>query len=701
MRLQYVLLCSLLAACGRTESAGPSPAAGSPVVAGGDLLLITIDTLRADACGFAGGPAGVTPVLDRLAAAGRVFGDVHAHNVVTLPSHANILTGLYPFQHGVRDNSGFAVPPEIPTVATILRDAGYATAAFVAAYPLDSRFGLDRGFDVYDDGYPRSSRQTELLLSERRGDEVVAAAGDWWRAAAGGKRFLWVHLFDPHAPYAAPEPYASRFADRPYLAEVAAADAFLEPLLSPFLEGREPPALVVVTSDHGEALGEHGEPTHGLFAYEATLKVPLLFWGTGWEPGPDHRAAGHVDLLPTILAALGLAELTPAGLPGRSLLAADAGERSLYFEALSATLHQGWAPLRGLLRGRDKLIELPLPELYDLAGDPGEERNRFADEPQLSRRLAADFPAESTWPPVASSSASAEEQARLRSLGYLAGRALPKQDYGPEDDPKNLVELNRLIHQVVELYGARRLDQAARLVREVVEERPEMAVGHSLLAQILLEQGDVAAALAVMEQARALGAANAGLNRQLALSLAQVGRAQEAVEILRRKALPASGPGDPADLTTLGIALSEAGRQAEARQVLERSRRLDPEDPKTLESLGMVALREQRHGDAEAVLRRALEIHPESPEAWNMLAVALFSGSGDGDGAIAAWQRSLELDPRQWDVLYNLGTVAPGLGRRDLARDALERFVAGAPGDRYGRDLARARQMLRELRADR
>ncbi len=700
MKVRYLLLLAVLAGCGRTQAPGPVAAAGTPTLAGGDLLLITIDTLRADVCGFAGGPEGVTPVLDRLAASGRVFDDVHAHNVVTLPSHANIFTGLYPFQHGVRDNSGFTVPEEIPTLATLLRQAGYATAAFVAAYPLDSRFGLDRGFDVYDDGYPRSSRQTELLLSERRGDEVVAAAGEWWRSAAGGRRFMWVHLFDPHAPYVAPEPFASRFPDRPYLAEVAAADAFLEPLLAPFLDGKEPPALVVVTSDHGEALGEHGEPTHGLFAYEATLKVPLLVWGSGWEPGRDPRAAGHVDLLPTILAALDLAEMAPAGLPGRSLLTAGEADRPLYFEALSATLNQGWAPLRGVLRDEKKLIELPLPELYDLETDPGEERNRFGDEGALVRRLMADFPSESVWPPVASL-ASADEQARLRSLGYLAGSALPKQDYGPEDDPKNLVELNRWIHQVVELYGARRLEEAAPLARRVVAERPSMAVGHSLLAQILLEQRDVAAAIEVMEQARSLGAANAGLNRQLALSLAQVGRADEAITILRRKALPENGPGDPEDLTTLGIALSEAGRQSEARQVLERSRHLDPEDPKTLESLGMVALRQQRHAEAESFLRQALDVHPESPEAWNMLAVALFSGAGDGGGAIAAWQRSLEFDPEQWDVLYNLGTVAPGLGRRELARDALERFVAGAPGDRYGDDLIRARQMLRQLRAAR
>ncbi|HSG39346.1 MAG TPA: sulfatase, partial [Thermoanaerobaculia bacterium] len=373
------------------------PSGAAPSHEGADILLITIDTLRADSVGFAGNRKVETPTLDRLAAAGRVFDDAHAHNVVTLPSHANILTGRYPYEHGVRENSGFVFAGEVPTLATLLRERGYATGAFVAAYPLDARFGLNAGFEVYDDDYPRGSSPAAFVVAERRGDQVIAAARAWWEGQRGKRRFLWVHLYDPHAAYTPPEPFASRYRDNPYLGEVAATDSFLAPLLGPFLDGGEPPALVVVTSDHGEALGEHGELTHGLFAYEPTLKVPLVVWGAGVTPGRDGRPARHIDILPTVLAFLRLAP--PAGLPGSSLLGPADPAAPSYFESLSASLNRGWAPLRGMLRERRKLIELPVPELYDLAADAGERNNLYARERRTARALRDALPSESVWPP--------------------------------------------------------------------------------------------------------------------------------------------------------------------------------------------------------------------------------------------------------------------------------------------------------------
>jgi choline-sulfatase len=297
--LPAALALALLAAGCGSDSAAPSHE-------GADVVLITLDTLRADALGFSGNQRVETPVLDRLAQGGRVYANAHAHNVVTLPSHANLLTGLYPYQHGVRDNSGFVLPARVPTLATLLGKAGYATGAFVSAYPLDSRFGLGQGFDVYDDSFPRGSNPESFVIAERRGDQTVAAARAWWDAQKGKRRFLWLHLYDPHAAYDPPEPFAGRYQDNLYLGEVAATDSFLAPLLGPFLDGKEPPALVVVTADHGESLGEHGELTHGLFAYEPTLEVPLVVWGAGVAPGRDGRSARHVDVLPTVLAFLRL-----------------------------------------------------------------------------------------------------------------------------------------------------------------------------------------------------------------------------------------------------------------------------------------------------------------------------------------------------------------------------------------------------------
>jgi len=686
------LLAALLILAGAASKAPPDePGRGV------DVVLITIDTLRADALGSSGDKQAATPVLDRLAAAGRVFSEAHAHNVVTLPSHANILTGLYPYQHGVRDNGGFRLPPSIPTLATLLRDAGYATAAIIGAYPLDSQFGLDRGFELYDDHYPKGSKPTEFIFPERSGEEVVTRALDWWHRQKGRRRFLWVHLFDPHAPYAPPEPFASRFRDAPYLGEVAATDSYLGPLLDPFLDGDEPPALIVVTSDHGEALGAHGEMTHGLFAYEATLKVPLILWGAGVEPGRDGRPARHVDIFPTVLAAAGLA--TPSGDPGpgRSLLAKPDDEDSgdLYFEALSANLNRGWAPLRGLLRQGRKLLALPLPELYDLAEDPAEMRNLIDEERELAGTLLAALPVESVWPPARGEVSSAEA-ARLRALGYLTDSAPARARYGPEDDPKRLIDLDRKMHRVIDLYSRGRLEEAVPLARKIVAERPAMPLGQSLLAQALLESGATAEAVRVMERAVEIDAASVGLRRQLGLTLAETGRTGEALAVLR----PLASDADPRSLNALALALSEAGRQGDAVAVLEQVLSRDPDNPTAYEELGLVALRLGRWEAARRHSRRALELNDQLPRAWNNLGVALWQ-LGQGAAALDAWQRAVELDPRLWDALYNLGTRALEHGRPEIARHALEGFVSGAPARRYAADLRRARVLLNRLRRSR
>ena len=674
-------------ACGRTDA--PAGSSAEATARGADVLLVTIDTLRADSVGFAGNARAETPVLDRLAAAGRVYTDAHAHNVVTLPSHANILTGLYPWQHGVRDNTGFVLPASVPTLGTLLKKAGYATGAFVSAYPLDAGFGLNQGFDVYDDRFPRGSRPDDFAMAERRGDQAVTPALAWWNAHRGQRRFLWVHLYDPHFAYAPPEPFRSRFRDNPYLGEVAATDSFLAPLLGPLLDGREPPAVVVVTADHGEALGEHGELTHGLFAYEGTLKVPLVVWGPGIEAGTDDRPARHIDIVPTLLGALGAEP--PAGLPGRSLLAAPDPAQTAYFESLTTSLNRGWAPLRGVLRERRKYIDLPLPELYDLSRDPGETTNLFAAERRTARALAGELPAESVWPP-AKGQVTPEQEARLRSLGYSVGSSGEKTSWTAEDDPKNLVDLDHKLHRTVELYSLRRYEEAAALAREVVAARPDLteAAEHLALALRQLERHDEA--IAALRSALTRAPQRESLRRQLGMALAEAGRPGEAAEVLQ----PLAGSGDAITLNALGIALSDAGRHGEALTVLQQASQKHPNDPKAFENLGIVALRLQRPAEARDALRRALALNPSLPIAWNTLGVALYQLEGPGP-ALDAWQRSVTLDARQYDALYNLGLVALEAGRSTQARQALGQFVATAPPQRFAGEIQRARQLLAQM----
>ncbi len=673
----------------RTAAPEPVPRPAEPVR---NVLLITVDTLRADALGFTGNERVATPILDRLAAHGLYFPHAHAQNVVTLPSHTNILTGLYPYQHGVRDNSGFVLRKDVPTAATLFHAAGFATAAVVGAFPLDARFGLSRGFDLYDDYYAEGTEENQFREVERRGDVVVAHGKAWWNAHRGERRFLWIHLYDPHAPYEPPEPYASRYAADPYLGEVTAVDHFLAPFLQPFLDGEEEPTLIVFTGDHGEGLGDHGETSHSLFTYEATLRIPLVVWGPGVAAGTSERWARHVDVLPTLLDAAGLP--VPGDLPGRSLLKPppqDPTRGASYFEALSANLSRGWAPLRGVIEGGYKLIVLPIPELYDLEADPGETHNLFATDRRRAQELARLLPAESIWPPSASK-VSGQEAAALESLGYLSGNARRKTRYTAADDPKNLVGIDRKFHRFIDLYQASDLEQATRLIEEIVKAQPDMGIAYNYYAQVLLQRGLDRQALQVLQHAHERGVATESAERQLGLLLAELGQPEEAVKILR----PLAASGDPDDLNALGVALSTAGRQQEAKAAFQKVFEQDARNPVAHQNLALVALRLQDWPEARDEAHEALGLNEELPNSWNYLGVALYN-LGRVHDSLDAWDHAVELQPRNPDLLFNLGLVAAEAGEAARARKALERFVDVAPPAQYGPDLAKARAVLRKL----
>jgi arylsulfatase A-like enzyme/Flp pilus assembly protein TadD len=652
-----------------------------------DVVLITIDTLRADATGFAGNRKVETPNLDRLAAEGLVFESAHASNVVTLASHTNILTGLYPYQHGVRENSGFRLDPRFPTMATLLSRSGFATAAFVGAFPLDARYGLNRGFDVYDDRYPPGVTAYDFAVPERPGTEVVALALDWYRKNEGRRRFLWVHVYDPHAPYLPPPPFRERYARDPYLGEVAATDAALGPLLE-LLEGKEKGStLVVVTGDHGEALGDHGELTHGLFAYEATLKIPLVVWCPGRvKPGRSSLQVGHVDILPTVLQLTG--DPPPADLPGRSLLKAVGGETT-YFESLSASLNRGWAPLTGVIAEGLKYVDLPIPELYDLKVDPQEKQNLVGERPDAARRLKALLPGSTR---AASPRTTSEEAHRLLALGYLSGSADHHGPYTEADDPKTLVALDAKIHRVIDLYQHGDRAAARTLAGEILRERPSMSVGYDFLSFLLQREGRDAEAASVLQSAVRKGLASEGMRQKLALILCEQGRPADALEALK----PFAQSDDPDTQNTIGIALTDLGRTAEALRVFEEVARKHPTNPIAFENMGIALLKSRDAAGALERLNRALAINEKLPRSLNTKGVAQME-LHDPAGAIASWSRAVELDPRQFDALLNLGVVAAQRGERELALDALRRFVATAPPALYAKDLQRARRMLKEM----
>lgn len=682
MRFRSLIACvAALAAAGCGGGEVRSPRASTPP---GDIILVTIDTWRADAAGFAGEMRVKTPFLDSLAARGVVFTNAHAHNVVTLPSHANILTGLNPYQHGVRENAGFVLEDSHVTLAERLRAQGYATAAFIAAYPLDAKYGLRQGFDVYDDNYGKGRATLDFTVQERSAAAVLEPASQWWRQAEGRKRFLWVHLYEPHAPYAPPEPFRTEYRDHPYLGEVAAADDALGRFLAPLIRDD---TTVIVTSDHGEALGDHGETTHGLFAYEATLKVPLLVVAPGLAARREPQSARHIDIAPTILDRAGIT--VPAELPGQSLLG-PIQPGDTYFEALSSSLNRGWAPLTGLIQAGVKYIDLPIGELYDLAADPRERQNLIdvrRREAAAARRVLASLP----LAPPARKSISAEEAARLRSLGYIAGAPSSKR-ITIDDDPKRLVEVDSAMHEVIDHYQRGDLAGALRIARGVVAKRPGMAAGSELLAFVLQQSERVDEAIGILGRLAAEGEASEAAKIQLALLLTERGKAADAAAIFASMA-PLDNPDA---LNGYGIVLADLGRPADAVAQFRRALEIDPNSAPAFQNLGILALRGNDLRAAEGYLGRALALNPRLPLALNTLGVVR-ARRHDLDGAVAAWKEAVAVDPRQYDALYNIGLVEGRAGRTREAREALEQFVRTAPPQRYGAEIANARRALASL----
>jgi arylsulfatase A-like enzyme len=685
------LLALSLPAC-RRESASSGPVAIGAPRAVRDVVLITIDTLRADAVGFDGNPRGTTPNLDRFAAEGRVFTQTHSHNVITLPSHTNILTGMLPYQHGVRENAGFRLSPKIPSAATRLKEKGYSTGAFVGAYILDGRFGLNHGFDVYDELYRHLDEQFEFDIQQARAEDVVKAAVEWYRSQAGKPRFLWVHVYDPHAPYEPPEAYKQRYPDDFYLGEVSYTDAALAPLLAALRE-TQPAPLLIVTGDHGESQGDHGELTHGLFCYEATLHVPLFVWSPGLvASGRDDVPARHIDILPTILDAIG--EPAAKDLAGQSLLSAGRREapEGSYFEALSAALNRGWAPLRGLALHGQKFIDLPIPELYELPSDPDERKNLVPEAPDALRSLRKrllQLPAA----PIERGTIGSEEAAKLRSLGYLTGPGEMKASYGPADDPKTLIVVDQTLHKIMDLFGRRKCDEAIPIARRVVAERPNMKLGYLHLAMVLRCKGDLEGVLHAFEAASENGAGGESIDRQKAMLLSELGRPKAAIAVLE----PYRDSDDLETLNALGIALADGGRPAEALPVFARVLELDPQNAVAYQNTGISLLKLDRVDEARQNLEAALRLGKRHARAWNALGVA-WMRVGEPAKAIDAWERCLEMNPEQFDALYNVGRVAGQMRDWKKARAALERFVATAPPKQYGKDLAEVRGVLADMK---
>jgi arylsulfatase A-like enzyme/Flp pilus assembly protein TadD len=661
---------------------------------GANLLLVTIDTLRRDRLGAYGSTARLTPVIDQLAGRGVRFERAYAHSPMTLPSHASILTGRTPVGHGLRNNGTYRLDAGVPTLATALASHGYRRGAFVGAFVLDARYGLGRGFEVYDDRLPGHRGQTTFRYAERSAAEVVQAAGDWITSGASGPWFAWVHLFDPHAPYAAPPEFAAGRAA--YDGEVAYADAMVGRLLTRLAAaGLANRTLIVVTADHGESLGEHGESTHGLFAYDETINVPLVVAGPGVTSGVVRAAVGHADVAPTVLDLLGAPALE--GVSGHSLVTTPAADREVYFEAMDAALSRGWAPLTGVVTARWKLIDLPERELYDLVADAAEAKNLAMHDPAtadgLDRRRRAALAVPSASAPAASRDADGDR--RLRALGYVASAGAVPAGGPPRPglDPKRLVAVHEQFTAALEAFSSGHQDVALREFQAVLREHPAFTVARTSAASVLVERGRAREAVVLLDAAPAETRQTPELLAKLGVARREAGDLQGARTAL--EAVRASGWQNPEVLNDLGVVYARLGRTDEARAAFSSLLETAPHAADVWNNLGVLELSAGRAAEAAAAFRHAVDTDPAFGDAWQGLGAALIER--DPAGAIEAWRRAERLLPQDFDLLYNLGMLLAAGERPAEAAPYLARFLEEAPPVKYARDRPTVASTLRRV----
>jgi arylsulfatase A-like enzyme/Tfp pilus assembly protein PilF len=619
--LRFVVLAGVLAAAALLLLR--RPAAFDPAGRTRDLnvILVTLDTTRADTLSCYGGREVRTPVLDRFAARGVRFERCYAQTPLTLPSHTTLMTGTLPLYHGVRDNGGFIVPPKLVTMAELFRDRGYETGAFIGAWVLDSKWGLNQGFGTYFDEFALNKFAAISFDTVRRpANEVLDAALPWIERHKAARFFAWIHLYDPHSPYQPPPPYDSEYAGRPYIGAIAFVDSQLERLWQTLeSNGLLKDSLVVIAGDHGESLGEHGERTHGFFVYEAAIRVPLIVATPFPElegrvvPGP----VGLVDVLPTVAGLTGLR--LPAEVQGASLVPALLGRagpraRPVYSETYYPRFHYGWSELRAILDGGRKLILAPAPELYDLEADPGEATNLAGERPDVvadMRAAANSLIRESSRGAIDSASAGvdAETREKLAALGYVGSFADPvKLEGKPLADPKNKIGVYNDLTRAREMEAAGDADGAIRVIGEIIARDPEgTSAAYDILGACYIAKNDLARAEESLRKALDLNPVLMNAHYKLGWIAEKQGRPADAeAEYVRETE---TTPGHIKAFYNLARVYQTGGDLEKARQALEKCLEVDPKFALPYLYLARLDLvRGERYDEAIGLALKALDL---------------------------------------------------------------------------------------------
>ncbi|MFZ2052953.1 MAG: sulfatase-like hydrolase/transferase [Candidatus Aminicenantales bacterium] len=638
-----------------------------------NIVLFTIDTLRADHLECYGYDKVKTPHINRLAAEGSLFQNVISSTPLTLPAHSSIFTGTYPLLHGVRDNGGFYLDPKYVTLAEVLKDDGYQTGAFVGAFVLDSRWGVDQGFDYYFDNFDLTKYKiVSLDTVQRRGDEVLENAREWVGRNSREKFFAWIHLYDPHTPYDPPEPYKARYKGGPYSlydGEIAYVDeligGFLDFLEAQNLTGR---TLIVLTADHGESLGEHKESAHGFFVYDAAVRVPLIFHFSGAAGARGREVVQQVksiDIMPTVLGLIG-ADVPPA-VQGQSLVPLLQGregeaEPAAYSETFFPRYHYGWSELRSLRQGRFKFINAPRPELYDVSTDPREISNIIKEKASLGHQMKRDLDSL-----IAQYSAPEEELAgpqnidhdsmvKLQALGYIgafhgSSAQKPGQNLA---DPKDKIELYNEIKLTQFLVTEEKLDQAEAKIRTVLEKDPTILEARYLAGNIYSRQKRYDEAVQEFKSALEVNPDYYEAVFGLALVYKETGKHEQAILGFRR--LIGLDPKDTKPYFHLTDVYQDKGDLQEALLAIRTAVEINPESRFLRNRLGAVLLELKRYDEAEKEIRAALAVEKSQPLLSAHFNLALIhEARGELDQAVTEYREEQGTAPYNYKPDFNLG----------------------------------------------
>jgi arylsulfatase A-like enzyme/Flp pilus assembly protein TadD len=640
------------------------------------VVLISIDTCRPDRLGCYGGAPQTTPNLDGLARESVLFENAYSPVPMTLPAHCSMLTGMNPPSHGVHDNFDYRLSEGNQTLAEILKEHGFATGAVVSAFILDSRFGLDQGFDAYADRF--HDKINTSGFNERCGDETSQVAMDWLARHQDEDFLLFLHYYDPHAAYDPPEPHASRFRSDLYAGEIAFTDACIGRVIEKLKQlGLYESTLLIITADHGEMLAEHGEPEHSYYIYQSAVRVPLLIKTPGTDPSRRiSQPVGLIDLVPTICGLLDIeppseaegVDLTPC-LEGVSL---PDDLRMLYCESLTPTKY-GANSLLGLVGGRWKFIQTTRPELYDLVADSAERINLASRSPGrvdslaavLQRRLA---PARREGVHDSDQPLDARTRARLESLGYVAGSVDESFAFDQtREDPKDLLGLHLAVATIEELILAKDFEGARRISQEALRERPGFSKARFSLGKIAMAQGDFEEAASQFTLVLSLQPDSHEAHAELARALSRRGLYEEA--IVHFKEALRLVPDQVEVLNNLAVTYAEQGDYEKASGCFQRLAAIDPDSPETFYNWGAMLMKQRKFMLAEKQFERAIAVEPNQFAAHNQLA-AILNSRGQRDQAVSHLTESLRMNSNQPGARFYLAQVYAAMGARERALEA-------------------------------